>query len=83
MEIVRTLSSSVTWMTWVGQMLAQVPQPMQRPSTGSIRRCPFALAQFERPGTDHLRADPLAQEAADAPVGRRVDADAEFLGHGE
>ena len=39
-----------------------------------------ALSQLERTGAHDFLADPFAQQAADAPVGRRVDADAEFLG---
>jgi len=39
-----------------------------------------ALSKFERTGTYHFLADPFAQKAADASIGRRIDADAEILG---
>jgi len=54
-----------------------VPHPMQRPSTGAIRRNRRGF-KLERPGADHFLADALAQQAADAPVRGRVGADPEI-----
>ena len=50
MLMVRTSSLSTTRMTPVGQILAQVPQPMQRPSSGTTKSRPSRFTILRAPG---------------------------------
>jgi hypothetical protein len=64
-----------------GQILAQVPQPMQRSGSGITKFDSVNFFHFQRTGTDDLFAHPDTEAAAHAAVRWRSQINAVRLGH--